>query len=177
MSCADCGAVNTAETFTHGEAKPHNFVENTDEKYLKSEATCTEKAVYYMSCADCEAVNNEATFEFGSVLDHKHGEWTPFDKDQHKRSCECGDTEYAEHAFDANGICTECKFSRAIPGDLNGDESVDIRDAEYLLMHSFYPDFFPVDQSVDFDGNGSVDIRDAEYLLMYSFYPDFVPLG
>ena len=50
-----------------------------DAKYLKSAATCTEKAVYYKSCAVCglssEGTADEATFFSGNALDHNWGAW------------------------------------------------------------------------------------------------------
>ena len=59
----------------YGEKLPHDFtVETVDAKYLKSAATCTEKAVYYKSCAVCglssEGHGDEATFFSGNALDH-----------------------------------------------------------------------------------------------------------
>ena len=58
--CDDC---NTS----YGQLEPHVFdKEVVEEKYLKSKATCTEKAKYYYSCS-CGAVSTE-TFEFGEVI-------------------------------------------------------------------------------------------------------------
>ena len=57
--------------FQYSVLNPHECVfdqKNTDEKYLKSEATCTEPAVYYYSC-ECGAVGTE-TFTFGEALGH-----------------------------------------------------------------------------------------------------------
>ena len=65
----------------YGEKLPHDFTaETVDAKYLKSAATCTEKAVYYKSCAVCglssEGTADEATFFSGNALDHDWGAWT-----------------------------------------------------------------------------------------------------
>ena len=62
----------------YGEKLPHDFTaETVDAKYLKSAATCTEKAVYYKSCAVCglssEGTADEATFFSGNALDHDWG--------------------------------------------------------------------------------------------------------
>lgn len=46
----------------------HEYKEVVDTKYLKSEATCTAKAVYYKSCV-CGKVSSE-TFETGTTLAH-----------------------------------------------------------------------------------------------------------
>ena len=56
----------------YGEKLPHDFTaETVDAKYLKSAATCTEKAVYYKSCAVCglssEGTADEATFFSGNA--------------------------------------------------------------------------------------------------------------
>ena len=77
--CEDC------ET-AYGKFAAHSFTaENADEKYLKSAATCTAKAVYYKSCTVCgqtsEGTAEETTFESGNVLAHDWSEpsytWTP----------------------------------------------------------------------------------------------------
>ena len=70
--CEDC------ET-AYGEFATHSFTaEKAEEQYLKSEATCTEAAVYYKSCAACgktsKGTDAEATFESGDVLGHDWGE-------------------------------------------------------------------------------------------------------
>lgn len=62
------------------------------------------------------------------------------------------------------------------PGDIDGVEGINDRDAVYLLMHSFFPEDYPLNQSGDFDGDNDVDDRDAVYLLMHSFFPDDYPL-
>ena len=47
----------------------HNFTKNIKNEFLKSEATCLEKAVYFLSC-DCGA-KSERTFEYGNYASHK----------------------------------------------------------------------------------------------------------
>lgn len=63
-----------------------------------------------------------------------------------------------------------------ISGDLDGDGKITDADAVYLLMHTFFPDEYPVDQDCDFDGDGKVTDADAVYLLMYTFFPDEYPI-
>ena len=71
--CEDCGKA-------YGEMTAHTFTAKTaSDKYLKSAATCTAKAVYYTSCADCglssKGTKNEATFE-GEALGHSFDKWS-----------------------------------------------------------------------------------------------------
>ena len=90
-SCTGGAATCTAKAVCqvcggeYGELAAHAFTaEVTEERYLKSAATCTEKAVYYKSCGVCglssKGTAGEATFESGSLLDHDWGEpdytWT-----------------------------------------------------------------------------------------------------
>ncbi|MFR0735346.1 MAG: hypothetical protein ACLSHR_00055 [Oscillospiraceae bacterium] len=72
--CTVCGG-------EYGEMAAHSFTaEKAETQYLKSAATCTEKAVYYKSCAVCglssEGTADEATFFSGNALDHDWGAWT-----------------------------------------------------------------------------------------------------
>ena len=63
-----------------------------------------------------------------------------------------------------------------IPGDLDGDEEITEADAIYLLMASYFPDQYPLEQSCDYDGDGEITEADAIYLLMASYFPDQYPL-
>lgn len=47
----------------------HNYQQVVDDKYLKSEATCTSPAVYYVSCVSCGEAGTE-TFTYGDKLPH-----------------------------------------------------------------------------------------------------------
>lgn len=64
-------------------------------------------------------------------------------------------------------------------GDINGDGSVDIKDAMTLFQHSLLPDLFPItyEGSVDFTKDGAVDIKDAIAVFQYSMLPDLFPLA
>ncbi len=64
-------------------------------------------------------------------------------------------------------------------GDINGDSSVDIRDAALLFQYSMIPEKYPITYpgNVDFDKDGDVDIDDAAYLFQYSMVPNLYPIN
>ena len=111
--CAVCGG-------EYGELLAHDFTaEIAEAKYLKSGATCTEKAVYYKSCAACglssAGTASEATFEAGNVLGHDWGAWISNGNDTHTRVCK-RDSSHAETdscsggtaTCTAKAVCTVC---------------------------------------------------------------------
>ena len=120
---ADCThkAVCTVCGGEYGEMAAHSFTaEKAEEQYLKSAATCTEKAVYYKSCAVCgtssEGTADEATFFSGNALDHDWGAWTQnSDEKTHTRICK-RDASHTEtencHGGTADcthkAVCTVC---------------------------------------------------------------------
>ena len=126
----------------YGEKLPHDFTaETVDAKYLKSAATCTEKAVYYKSCAVCglssEGTADEATFFSGNVLDHDWGAWMQnSDEKTHTRICK-RDTSHTEtencHGGTATckdkAICEICGDSYGNP-DLNNHADLKHIDAK-----------------------------------------------
>lgn len=81
------------------------------------------------------------------------------------------------HNYDENYICTECGDVDYVPGDIDGVDGVTDADAEYLLMFTFFPEDYPVNQTCDFNGDGKINDADAEHLLMYTFFPEDYPLN
>ena len=78
-------------------------------------------------------------------------------------------------------VCENCNHSyqeelKYIVGDIDGVKGVTDADAEYLLMYTFFPEDYPVNQSCDFNGDGKVNDADAEHLLMHTFFPEDYPL-
>lgn len=61
--CSDCGS-------EYGDFADHVFdQEVVKPEYLKSEATCLSKAIYYKSC-ECGERSDKDTFEYGDYADH-----------------------------------------------------------------------------------------------------------
>ena len=78
-------------------------------------------------------------------------------------------------------ICGEQKVEilpalTGVVGDVDGNTEITSSDAVYLLMHTFFPEEYPVNQDSDFNGDGDVNSSDAVYLLMYTFFPEEYPL-
>ena len=103
--CDVCGGA-------YGDLAAHDFTaEVAEENYLKSEATCTEPAVYYKSCKACgltsEGTEQEDTFQYGNPLGHDYDtEWSQ-DETHHWYVCKrCQDVaELEEHT--ASGWITD----------------------------------------------------------------------
>ena len=126
--CTVCGG-------EYGEMAAHSFTaEKAETQYLKSAATCTEKAVYYKSCAVCglssEGTADEATFFSGNVLDHDWGAWTSNEDGTHTRTCTvdgCSAGTQTENCIDANKDhkCDICDYIISECADDNKDHKCD----------------------------------------------------
>ena len=126
--CEDCNAA-------YGELAAHDFTaETAEEQYLKSAATCTERAVYYKSCAVCglssEGTADEATFFSGNALDHDWGEWTSNEDGTHTRTCTvdgCSAGMQTENCIDADKDhkCDICDYIISECADDNKDHKCD----------------------------------------------------
>ena len=126
--CTVCGG-------EYGEMAAHSFTaEKAEAKYLKSAATCTEKAVYYKSCAACglssKGAADEATFFSGNVLDHNWGAWTSNEDGTHTRTCTvdgCSAGTQTENCIDANKDhkCDICDYIISECADDNKDHKCD----------------------------------------------------
>ena len=78
----------------------HDFsAEKTEAKYLKSAATCVDKAVYYKSCSVCGEKGTE-TFEYGEVDAHNHVGGT-YIKDDKPATC-------TEAGYTGDTYCSSC---------------------------------------------------------------------
>lgn len=61
-------------------------------------------------------------------------------------------------------------------GNIDGDEKITDKDAIHLLMYSYFPEDYPVNQSCDFNDDGVISDKDAIYLLMYCYFPEDYPI-
>ena len=126
--CTVCGG-------EYGEMAAHSFTaEKAEAQYLKSAATCTEKAIYYKSCTLCglssEGTADEATFFFGNALDHNWGAWTSNEDGTHTRTCTvdgCSAGTQTENCIDANKDhkCDICDYIISECADDNKDHKCD----------------------------------------------------
>ena len=126
--CTVCGG-------EYGEMAAHSFTaEKAETQYLKSAATCTEKAIYYKSCAVCglssEGMADEATFFSGNALDHDWGAWTSNEDGTHTRTCTvdgCSAGTQTENCIDANKDhkCDICDYIISECADDNKDHKCD----------------------------------------------------
>ena len=56
------------------------------------------------TCTDCGATCTEA---IAKLTEHMFGAWIKDTDSRHKRACVCGETEYADHAWDTGVVTTE----------------------------------------------------------------------
>ena len=83
-----------------GSRTPHSFVEQPDDRYLKSEATCVSPAVYYRVCSDC-GYQTPSTFESGDTDPDNH------DLERHDEGKAPTCTEKGWSSYDT---CTRCDY-------------------------------------------------------------------
>ena len=129
-TCTVCGG-------TYGELAAHDFTaEVAEAKYLKTEATCTEQAVYYKSCKAC-GLASEDTFQSGNPLGHDWGAWTSNGDGTHTRNC-TKDSSHTEDGTCSGGTatCTEraiCDVCGGAYGDLAAhDFTAEVAEENYL---------------------------------------------
>ncbi len=127
-TCTTCGG-------TYGELAAHDFTaEVAEEDYLKSEATCTEAAVYYKSCTAC-GLASEDTFQSGDPLGHDYDtEWSQ-DETHHWHVCQrCQDIADLE-AHTASGWITD----KAATAKADGEKHKECTVCGYLLETDTIP--------------------------------------
>ena len=144
---ASCTAKAVCETCgsDYGELKAHDFTaETAEEQYLKSAATCTEKAVYYKSCTVCglssKGTTDEATFTSGNVLGHDWGAWTSNGNDTHTHVCsrDASHTE-TDHCSGGTASCTMkavCEVCKAEYGEKDSKNHAEGCELEWVATET-----------------------------------------
>ena len=136
--CEDCGG-------EYGEMNAHDFTaETAAEQYLKSAATCTEKAVYYKSCTVCglssEGTAEEATFFAGNILGHDWGAWTSNGNGTHTRVCsrDASHTE-TDNCTGGTASCTMkavCEVCKAEYGEKDPEHHAEGCELEWVVTET-----------------------------------------
>lgn len=134
---------------------------------------CGEKrTVTHTYNADCDEICNICGEIREASIPHTYSS----DCDEVCNICGTSRKTQTPHTFDENDICTACGSKRYITGDVNGNGEITDADAVHLLMYTFFPEDYPVNQPCDFNNDGNVTDADAVHLLMYTFFPEDYPI-
>ena len=162
-TCSRCG-----DSYVDAYTKPngHAFSDWTQTKA----PTCTEKGQesHTCGCGETETRDVDALGHDFSLPAHKDAAGRMDGYDGHTCS-RCGELK-VDAVLPATGIATD------LAGDFDWDNEVTDEDAIWLLMYTFFPEDYPVDQPVDYDGDGEITDEDAIWLLMYTFFPEDYPI-
>ena len=161
--CTVCGG-------EYGEMAAHSFTtEKAETQYLKSAATCTEKAIYYKSCAFCglssKDTADEAVFAYGNALDHSWGAWTSNEDGTHTRTCK-RDAAHTDTGNCTGGTvtCTAkavCELCGAAYGDLAPHSfTAEVAEEQYLKSPATCMEKAEYYKSCAFCGLSSKDTAD-----------------
>lgn len=135
--CSACDAKPSSEgtafeaTFEKfGTKTEHAWKKVADEDYLKSEATCSAKAVYYVSCENCDAVGT-TTFTYGDLLDHSFTEEIRnYAHIVTKANCQTAATYWYD--------CATCSMSASLEAPEKPVKSEGMSDEEYAELVEAY---------------------------------------
>jgi hypothetical protein len=157
--CLNCGEYSSCILYALG----HNLI-----RHPAKTPTCIEIGWnFYETCSACDY----STYEELPTTDHAYVHTvvppTTLAEGYTLHTCSgCGDS-YKDNFTDRLAYMV---------GDMDGSETVNKDDGSYLLMYTFFPEDYPLDQDCDFDRSGTVNKDDAIYLLMYTFFPEDYPL-
>ncbi len=129
-------------------------------------------------------------------ISHTFRPWQKVDEESHSRICDvCQEEEIVPHSWyivstqlptqDAPGVityaCDDCGASKSeelhfIPGDIDGNGTVNRDDVIALLLHVSMPAAFPLNIPADYNGDGVITRDDVIQLLLHVSMPDAFPL-
>ena len=172
--CDCCDAIDRVTDV--GQAQGHNFGEWTPIQ----EVTCTQQGVWVRTCSFCDEVETRFTTALGhSFIREVRVEPTETENGCVGFKCSRCEEIQIDEVLPATGPSASSEESATIPGDLDGDREVTDDDAIYLLLYTFFPDEYQIDDpdAFDLDGDGDVDDDDAIWLLLYTFFPENYPIS
>ena len=159
--CHECGEVISGSDAPLPLAA-HQYVQNADEAYLKSAATCISPAVYYESCSVCFEPG-ENTFTFGEIDPDAHAygepvwEWNGYDSADAKFTCTLCSDEHTAHATVTSAVTKEPTAIEA--GERTYTATVILDGVTYT---DTLTEVIPVQRKLgDVDADGKVDIFDV----------------
>lgn len=123
-------------TIVEGSTEPSHTCSYTEEiplpKFMKSDATCYDKAIYYLSC-ECGEYR-EDTFEFGEALGCDWGDWVSSGADQHAHICSRDfthtETEYCSGGTASCERLAICDFCKVGYGELKEHVYLELKNNE-----------------------------------------------
>lgn len=121
----------------------------------------------FAAAGDADKPITGEEFEIVDDCVHDFSDTYRYDKKTHWHFCKkCGEKQgEAEHTLDDEGKCTVCNFGKAMPGDINGDDKVDVKDLMLLrrYMAGYTDDNF---NSIAADVNGDDKINSTDLILI-----------
>jgi len=67
-------------------------------------------------------------------------------------------------------------YNLVTKGDFDGNDQINTDDVVYLLMSSYFPEEYPVEQECDYNEDKVVNTDDVVYLLMHIYFPEEYPV-
>lgn len=190
------GAVLSTKTYHYGDAvtAPTTPTKPADGTYTYSFAgwdsnitSCTGNKVYTATFTSNYidytvifknydgTILSSKTYHYGNAVTAPNNPIKPED-DEYTYTFAGWDSSVVACSGNKTYTATFDSIRKYVVGDIDGIEGVTDADAEYLLMFTFFPEDYPVNQTCDFNGDGFVNDADAEHLLMYTFFPEDYPL-
>ena len=157
--------------------------------------TCQADGYETYQCTVCRG--SYAVFVEKSEDHHKISAWQEVDGENHCGTCQiCQEEKTVPHNWDEGQItqlptadlagiitytCSDCGATKTeelnfIPGDIDGNGTVNRDDVIALLLHVSMPAAFPISIPADYNGDGQVTRDDVIQLLLHVSMPNAFPL-